>query len=39
MDEVLQEALTKPLPRLSAAKVVSPAGTSELRERASARHR
>ena len=39
IDEVLREALTKPLRRLSPAPVVSPAGTSELRERASARGR
>jgi ATP-dependent Lon protease len=39
IDEVLREALTKPLRRLAPAPLVSPQGTSELRERASARSR
>jgi len=40
MDEVLREALTKPLPSLRPSDVVSPAGTSGLRtDRASARGR
>ena len=37
MDEVLREALTKPLRALREAAVISPAGTSRLRDRASAR--
>jgi ATP-dependent Lon protease len=39
IDEVLREALTKPLRRLSPAPVVSPHGTSELKDRASAKGR
>jgi len=37
MDEVLREALIKPLRALPQAAVISPAGTSRLRDRASAR--
>lgn len=37
MDEVLREALTKPLRALRPSAVVSPAGTAGLKERASAR--
>jgi ATP-dependent Lon protease len=39
VDEVLREALTKPLRALRAAPVVSPAGTSQMKDRASARER
>jgi ATP-dependent Lon protease len=37
MDEVLREALTKPLTKLRAAEIVSPAGTTSLKEKRSAR--